>query len=106
MSRISSAVLVQRNGLGSLFHLLIQVRTSRSSSTRLRWAERRSFAVSQFGKPALDEVEPGGRGGGEVQLEARVAQQPFFHLRGLVGAVVIADEVQVQAGWHGVVNRF
>ena len=32
------------------------------------------FAGGQFGEPALDEVEPGRRGRGEVQVEAWVAQ--------------------------------
>ena len=45
MSRISSAVLVQMKGLGSLFHSLIQMRTSRSRSTTLRWALRRSLRL-------------------------------------------------------------
>ncbi len=40
---MSSAVFVQTNGLGSLFHSLIQPRMSRSSATTLRWAERRSL---------------------------------------------------------------
>jgi hypothetical protein len=30
------------------------------------------FAVGQLGEPAFDEVEPGGAGGGEVQVEAAV----------------------------------
>ena len=34
---------------------------------------------------------------GEVQLEPRVAEQPFPHFGGLVGGVVVQDQVQVEA---------
>ncbi len=40
---MSSAVFVQTNGLGFLFHSLVQLRMSRSSSVTLRWVERRSL---------------------------------------------------------------
>src|SRR6185437_15947967 len=42
-SRISSALLVHTNGLGSLFHSLIHLRMSVSSSVTLRWADLRSL---------------------------------------------------------------
>src|SRR5271154_6808659 len=42
---MSSADLVQTNGLGSLFHSLIHLRMSFSSSVTLRWAERRSLRL-------------------------------------------------------------
>jgi hypothetical protein len=35
-----------------------------------------------------------------------MAQQPLIHLGSLVGGVVIADQVQVQVGGHGAVDRF
>ena len=38
---MSSAVLVQTNGFGSLFQLLIHSRTSFSRATTLRWTPRR-----------------------------------------------------------------
>lgn len=60
--RISPAVLVHTNGLGSLFHSLTHPRTSRSSSTTLRCAAR--LAIGEFGEPAFDQVEPGGACGG------------------------------------------
>jgi hypothetical protein len=40
---MSSADLVQMNGLGSLFHSLVHLRMSFSSSVTLRWADLRSF---------------------------------------------------------------
>jgi hypothetical protein len=45
VSRMSSADFVQVNGLGSLFHSLIHLRMSASSSVTLRWAERRSLRL-------------------------------------------------------------
>src|SRR5260370_36044925 len=41
-------------------------------------------AALQFSEPSLDLVEPRGVGGGEVQLEPRVLQQPPLDRRGLV----------------------
>ena len=43
VSRMLSADLVHTNGLGSLFHSLIHLRMSSSSSVTLRWADLRSF---------------------------------------------------------------
>ena len=47
-------------------------------------------------EPALHQVEPGAAGRGEVQMEARMAQQPALDGRGLMGAVIIEDQVQLQ----------
>src|SRR5579859_335486 len=47
-------------------------------------------------KPALDEVEPRSGSGREVQVQARMAQQPALDGRSLVGAVIIEDQVQLQ----------
>ena len=47
------------------------------------------LARGQLGEPALDEVQPGGAGGGEVQREARMGEQPAPHRRGLVGGVCL-----------------
>src|SRR6266446_9892255 len=52
--------------------------------------------VGQFTKPAFDEVEPGRRGRGEVQVEARMLGQPGLDLRMLVRPVVVEDHVDVQ----------
>src|SRR5216684_6382262 len=58
---------------------------------RMRWrvisANRRSTRLSQE-----QDV------GGEVQLAARIALEPAFHRVGLVRAVVVEDEVQVEMG--------
>src|SRR5665647_2465589 len=56
------------------------------------------LARGQLGEPALDEVQPRGAGGGEVQREARMGEQPAPHRRGLVGGVVVEDEVDLKVG--------
>ena len=56
------------------------------------------LAGGQLGEPALDEVQPGGAGGGEVQREARMGEQPAPHRRGLEGGVVVEDEVDLKVG--------
>jgi hypothetical protein len=57
-------------------------------------------------KPPFDQVRPGAAGGSEVQVEARVAQQPALDGWGFVGAVVIENQVQFQLVWHGAVDGF
>src|SRR5690606_13841334 len=54
--------------------------------------------VRQQSEPALHLVEPGGAGGREVHVEARVREQPFPDGGGLVGGVVVADQVDVELG--------
>ena len=45
--------------------------------------------VGECGKPSLDQVEPTGRGGSEVQVEARSFGQPVADERRLVRPVVV-----------------
>ena len=104
-SRISSAVLVQMNGLGSSFQSLIQARMSASRAWTLLWTPRRISLVGEEPEPAFDLVDPGRAGRGEVQVEAGVPGQPVLDRRGLVGGVVVADQVDVQVGGHGLVDR-
>jgi hypothetical protein len=54
------------------------------------------LAVGELGEPALGHVQPGRAGGREVQVEARVPDQPVFDRRGLAGGVAVVDQVQVQ----------
>ena len=44
---------------------------------------------------ALDLIEPGGRGRGEVQVKARVLGQPCLNVAMLVRSVVVEDEVEI-----------
>jgi hypothetical protein len=46
-------------------------------------------------EPALHEVEPGGAGGSEVQLEAGMLGEPGADRGVFVGAIVVADEVDL-----------
>jgi len=49
-------------------------------------------------EPHFDEVEPRCRGWGEVGVDAWVGGQPRVDLGGLVGGVVVADQVQFLVG--------
>ena len=60
--------------------------------------------AGDLAEPALDEVEPAAVGRGEVQDEPRVAFEPAFDRRGLVGGVVVHDHVHGQVGGHDTVN--
>src|SRR5882762_5965717 len=61
--------------------------------------------VGEQGEPALDEIEPGRAGRGEVEMEPGPTGQPAVNHRRLVRAVVIQNQVHVQLGGHGVVER-
>src|ERR1700683_20398 len=58
----------------------------------------------QGSEPALDQVEPGSAGRREVQVEARMAQQPALDRRGFVGGGVIDDQMELAFAWHGIVD--
>ena len=51
------------------------------------------------GEEPFDLVDPAGVGGGEVDLEAWVGGQPVLDSGSLVGAVVVADQVDGQLRW-------
>src|SRR5437879_10751393 len=59
----------------------------------------------EFGEPALDEVEPGAVGRGEVKREARVAYKPALDRRCLVGRGVVEHDVHVEVCWYGGVDQ-
>ena len=63
------------------------------------------LAAGQLGEPALNKIQPGRAGGREVQLEAGMLQQPVLDRRGLVGGVVVQDQVQVQVLRHGGIDE-
>jgi len=48
------------------------------------------------GKPAFDLVQPRGAGRGKVKVIARVCPEPLLHLRMLVRAVVVEDEMNLE----------
>ena len=51
-------------------------------------------------KPALHQVQPGGAGGREVDMEAGPFGEPVPDQRRLVGGVVVRNQVHVQPGGH------
>ena len=71
----------------------------------LRCTPRRSCLVGEPGEPALDEVEPRAVGRGEVQMEPRTLGEPAADERGLVRAVVVQNQVDVEVCRHGGVDR-
>src|SRR3954452_9226099 len=101
---MSSAVLVQTNGFGSLFQLLIHSRTSFSRAMTLWWTPRRmSWSVSSPNQRStwLIQDDPVGV---KCRWKAGVAGQPVADRRGLVGGQVVADQVHVQLGRDGLVD--
>ena len=52
--------------------------------------------LSDQAKEALDLIEPGARGGSEVQVKAGVLGQPCLNIGMLVGGVVVEDEVEIE----------
>ncbi len=55
----------------------------------------------EVSKEAFHHVEPGGAGGSEVQMKARMPRQPALNLGVFMGGVVIADQVQLPVGRYG-----
>ena len=93
---ISSADFVHRNGLGCSF-VDVQVPADR----RLQGhhgavAATPQLVLRQTGEETLHQIEPGTVGRREMAMEAPVAEQPLLHLGGLVGSVVVEDQVDVQ----------
>ncbi len=88
--------MVQAKGRGFSFHVLIQSRMSFSRARSEVCAPRRSlWSVSRPNHRSI--ADPGGVGGSEVQLDAGMGRQPPDDDRRSVSAVVIADQVDVQA---------
>ena len=58
----------------------------------------------QAGEETLDQIDPGTAGRREMAPEPRVTEQPLFHLRGLVGTVVVEDQVDPQIGGNDPVD--
>jgi len=58
----------------------------------------------ESGEPALDQVEPTGRSGREVQMEARALGQPVANQLGFMGAVVVQNQMHLQLCRHVVLD--
>ena len=63
------------------------------------------LALGQGGEPALDLIEPRGRGRSEVHVEARIASEPSFDGRSLVGTIVVHHQMHVEFLRHRLFNR-
>ena len=55
-------------------------------------------------KESLDLIEPGAVGRNEVHVPAWPCRKPSLDLRMVVGGVVVGNAVDVQLGWHGLVD--
>ena len=62
--------------------------------------------VGDLTKPTFDHVEPGTRCGDEMQMEAWMALQPGSNTRMFMGAIVVDDQMQMQAGGHFGIKAF
>ncbi len=60
--------------------------------------------IGQEAEPPLDLVDPGRAGRREVQAEPGVAGQPGLDDGSLVRGQVVADQVHIQPGGHGLVD--
>jgi len=58
----------------------------------------------ELGKPAFDEIQLGGTGRGEVQMDARMTQQPAVNHGRFVGRVIVENQVHVEGRRHRGVN--
>src|SRR5689334_14513312 len=60
--------------------------------------------LRKTGKPSFYQVDPGGAGRREVHVKARASHQPGADGRGLVSAVVVEDQMNIQRGRHTLIN--
>ena len=60
--------------------------------------------VAEESEPAFYLIEPGGPGRGEVEVIARVAGEPRFHGWGLMGGVIVEQQMDVEIGRHGLLD--
>src|ERR1039458_6294729 len=60
----------------------------------------------QIAKEAFDHVQKGRTGGDPVHVKALVASEPLLHLWGLVGRVVVHDQMKLFVGRRAAVNEF
>src|SRR5215472_12407605 len=75
-----------------------------AEGTRAAVGAAPNLFLGQGREPPLDEIQPGGAGGGEVQMIARSLGQPPADQWSLVRGVVVQEEVNVQVIRHGRVD--
>src|SRR3954468_3869839 len=54
--------------------------------------------AGDLGKEPLDHVEPRAGSGREVQVKSRMPLEPALYRGGLVGGIIVGDEMQVEIG--------
>ena len=87
------------------------VGVDKRADVRLQLPRRGMYAPAellacQFGEPALDLVEPRGRGRRKVDLVVGSARQPRLDGGGLVGGVVVQDDVNGEPFGDAGLNLF
>jgi hypothetical protein len=92
-----SGSLVQVNGRQRSFRASMKRSMAATRSATVGTLPRRSACRVMIEKKGLDQVQPGSRGRGEVQLDPGMALQPGPHHRMLVGGQVVDDHVQLPA---------
>jgi hypothetical protein len=63
-------------------------------------AARADDLGGDFAKEAFHQIEPGGRGGNEMDVKTGVTLEPGGHLGVLVGGIIVANDVKVELGSH------
>ncbi len=61
--------------------------------------------LGEVPKEAFHQIEPGGAGGGKMDMKAGMFPQPGFDLGMFVGGVIVANDMQSQIGRGLLVNR-
>ena len=100
LARISSADFVQTKGLPLVLCASMNSRIAASSAGTLSMHAAPQLLGGQLGEPALNEVQPGPVGRGEVDVEPRSFSEPRSDERGLMCAVVVHDEMYVEVRRH------
>ena len=101
---MSSADLVQTNRLGFLFHSLIHLRMSPSSSVTLRCADRRSLRLVSSANQRSTRLSQDELVGVKCRWN-RGCLTSHLDRRGLVRGVVVQHQVQVQVLRDGRVDH-
>ena len=59
-----------------------------------------NLPFGEQGKPTFHQIEPGGTGGSKVEMKTRMFDQPSMDSRGLVGCVVVQNQMDLKFGGY------
>ena len=62
--------------------------------------EAPELAIVELTEETLHEIQPGGAGGNEVEVDAGMSLQPTTHLLVFVRGVVVEDDMDIESGLH------